>query len=254
MRNLERKGLHSQVVDEIGRRIISGELAAGKPLPSEAELCSTLGVSRTALREALRVLAAKGLVQARPKRGTLIRPVEDWNFLDADILTWRLDSDKDSIRVVDELYELRHIIEPIAASLAASHATARDLKDIREAYQDMSDAGDDGEAIHDPDVRFHRAIIRASGNSLFSSLAHTMTAALSVNFLMVRDDPAGHIVSLPDHKKVMDAIAAHDASAARLAMQRLIDYSQGQARLMRRKNSRSGRVPVASKPTRARMR
>jgi DNA-binding FadR family transcriptional regulator len=253
MKNLERKGLHNHIIEEIGRRIISGELAAGEPLPSESELYTTLGISRTALREALRVLAAKGLVEARPKRGTLIRPVEDWNFLDAEILTWRLSSEAEYDKVVDELYELRHLIEPIAASLAAKNATPRDLKNIREAYRQMAEAGEDGAKIHDPDVRFHRAIIRASGNTLFSSLSHAMTAALSVNFDIVRDAPAGHVLSLPDHEKVLNAIAAHDSSAARLAMQRLIDASQKQAQLMRRKRSRRPRFSATS-PVKSRSR
>jgi DNA-binding FadR family transcriptional regulator len=229
MKNLERKGLHGHVVDEIGRRIVSGELAAGEPLPSEAELCTTLGVSRTALREALRVLAAKGLVEPRPKRGTLVRSSHDWNFLDADMLAWRLDSKTNYDRVVDELYELRHLIEPIAAALAAKNATSSDLEQIREAYEEMAEAGDDGKRLHGPDLRFHRAIIRASGNALFSSLAHVLNAALSVNFDSVADDPEGHVVSLPDHRKVMDAIASRNESAARFAMQRLINYSQERA-------------------------
>ena len=173
-----------------------------------------------------------------------MRPFEGWNFLDAEILTWRLDSDKAYDRVVDELYELRHIIEPIAASLAAGNATPQDLEDIREAYERMAEAGDDGDRIHDPDLKFHRAIIRASGNALFSSLGHAMTAALSINFDIVRNDPAGHIISLPDHKKVLDAIEAHDSSAARLAMQNLIDYSQRRARLMRRDSSHVPRRSV----------
>lgn len=241
MRNLQRKGLHDRIIAEIGQRIVSGEFAVGESLPSESVLFSMLGISRTALREALRVLAAKGLVEARPKRGTLVRPVEDWNFLDAEILTWRLNSESDCEKAIDELYELRHLIEPVAASLAAKRVTARDLKNIREAYQQMAKAGDDGIRVRDPDLRFHRAIIRASGNALFSSLANVLSSALTVNFDLVSDAPAGHIYSLPNHKKVLDAIAAHDSSGARLAMQRLIDDSQGQARLIRRKRARMSR-------------
>jgi DNA-binding FadR family transcriptional regulator len=245
MRNLRRRGLHDRIVAEIGQRIICGEFSVGEPLPSESVLYTSLGISRTALREALRVLSAKGLVEARPKRGTLVRPTEDWNFLDAEILTWRLNSQGESERAVDELYELRHLIEPVAASLAATHATSRDVKTMREAYHDMAAAGDDGVRVRDPDVRFHRAIIRASGNALFSSLANVLNAALTVNFDLVRNAPAGHIHSLPDHKKVLDAIVAHDAPAARLAMQRLIDESQRQARLIRRRRVRAPR-PAAS--------
>jgi DNA-binding FadR family transcriptional regulator len=232
MKKLTRRGLHEHVIEEIGRGILSGEFSPGKPLPSEAELCGTLSVSRTALREALRVLAAKGLVEATPKIGTLVRLVEHWNFLDADILSWRL-LGRDSDRVVGELYELRHLIEPIAASLAAKNAKAADLELMREAYREMQAAGDDGAKISEPDLKFHRAIIRASGNQMFSSLAHVLGAALSANFDLVRDAPRGHRHSMPLHKKVLDAIADGNSAVARLAMQNLIEDSQRDARDVR---------------------
>lgn len=245
MKKLARRGLHEHVIDEVGQRIIAGEFAPGRPLPSEAELCTTLGVSRTALREALRVLAAKGLVEAKPKVGTLVRASEHWNFLDADILAWRLRT-SDSDRVIGELYELRHLIEPIAASLAAKNAKAADLNILREAYQEMHAAGDDGAKISGPDLKFHRAIIAASGNRLFSSLAHILGAALSVNFDLVRDAPRGHRHSMPAHRKVLDAIVEHNSPAARVAMQNLIEESQRDARAVR--NTRGRRGAAAGKP------
>jgi len=232
MKKLERRGLHEHVIDEIGRRIVAGEFPSGKALPSEAELCGMLGVSRTVLREALRVLSAKGLVDARPKIGTLVRPARSWNFLDADILSWLLKA-PDADRAIDELYELRHLIEPIAASLAARNARAADIEVLRAACQDMQAAGDDGEKIAAPDLRFHQAIIEASGNRLFSSLAPVIGAALTVNFELVRHVPRGHTHALPMHRKVLEAIAAHDAPGARLAMQKLIEDSQHDARTVR---------------------
>jgi DNA-binding FadR family transcriptional regulator len=229
VKKLRRRGLHEQVIEEVGQRIIAGEYSPGMPLPSEAELCSALSVSRTALREALRVLAAKGLVEAKPKIGTLVRANEHWNFLDADILSWRLRG-RDSYRVVSELYELRHLIEPLAASLAAKNAQAADIAVLRKAYREMQAAGDDGAQISGPDLRFHRAIIEASGNRMFSSLAHVLNAALAVNFDLVSDAPRGHRHSMPAHKKVLDAIAEGNSTAARLAMQKLIEDSQADAR------------------------
>jgi DNA-binding FadR family transcriptional regulator len=237
MRKLRARGLHEHVIEEIGRRIICGEYAPGVALPSEAELCTALGVSRTALREALRVLASKGLVEPKRKLGTLVRPTEHWNFLDADILSWQLDTD-DAEQVIAELYELRHLVEPVAAALAAQNARAADLKILREAYEEMRAAGDDGERIAAPDLVFHQRIIAASGNRLFSSLAHVVAAALAVNFALVRDAPRGHIHSMPAHKSVLDAIAAHDVRGARVAMQRLIKDSQRDALAVRRAGSR----------------
>lgn len=233
MKKVESRGLHEGVIEEIGRRIISGEFAPGSALPSEAELCQALAVSRTALREALRVLAAKGLLEAKRKIGTSVRPAECWNYLDADILSWQLQS-QDADPVIGELYELRHLIEPLAASLAAKNAKASDISVLRNAYRDMELAGDDGEQIKIPDMLFHRAIIQASGNRLFSSLAHVIGAALAINFDLVSRAPRGQKHSMPAHRQVLEAIANHDAPAARLAMQKLIEDSQQDARAVRR--------------------
>jgi DNA-binding FadR family transcriptional regulator len=237
--NLKPRGLHEHVIEEIGKRIVAGEFAAGKALPGEAQLCDTLGVSRTALREALRVLAAKGLVEPKRKIGTLVCTSEHWNYLDPQILSWLLEA-RESDQVIDELYELRHLIEPIAASLAAKNGKDADIALLREAYAVMEAAGDDGRKIIEPDLKFHQAIIAASGNRLFSSLAHLVGAALSVNFELVSDTPRGHRHSMPMHREVLEAIAGHDASAARLAMQKLIEDSQRDARDVRRANGRRG--------------
>ncbi len=238
MKTVKRDSLHGRVVDAIGKSILSGEHSPGSVLPTEAVLCSTLGVSRTALREALRVLAAKGLVAARPKIGTVVRPFTAWNYLDADVLAWRLQG-SDAEQVIAELYELRHLIEPMAASLAAGRATGADLDDMRHAFQAMEGAGDDGERIIEPDVKFHMTIICASGNKLFGSLAHAIGAALETSFRIVSTTPRGHRHSVPAHKKVMDAIVEGDAVAARLAMQKLIENAQDDVRLVRRMLTRA---------------
>lgn len=222
------RGLRQHVVDEIGKRIIAGEFAVGKPLPGEMNLCETLGVSRTPLREALRDLAAKGLVIAKPKVGTIVKGEENWNFLDEDIMAWRL-SGRSSARVIAELYELRHLIEPLAASLAAKNATQKDIATLRKAYARMEAAGEDGDKITQPDLDFHRAIIAASGNRLFSSLAHSISAALYVNFDFMRDTPRGHGHFMQGHKAVLDAIMKQNSTAARVAMQALIEDSHRDA-------------------------
>ncbi len=227
------RGVHATVLAEIGRKIVGGELAPGSALPSEADLCTAFGISRTALREALRVLASKGLVRAKQKIGTTVTPADHWNYLDSQVLSWGVAS-RGSTRLIEELYELRSLIEPLAAALAAQHATVRDISALEKAYDDMEVAGDDGERVAEPDVRFHRGIIAASGNRLFSSLAHAIGAALAVNFHFVRDAPRGHAFLLPAHKKILDAIKDRDVNAARVAMQRLIEVSQSEARAIGR--------------------
>ncbi len=245
VRKIGKHGLHEYVIREIGRRIVSGELAPGKSLPSEATLVSTLGVSRTALREALRVLAAKGLVDARPKIGTIVRPATEWNFFDPDIFAWRLDS-HELEKVMEELHELRHIMEPSAASLAATNASAEDLANLKSAYADMEAAAVDGARVVDPDVRFHRAIFAASENSLFSALGQVIGAALEIFFQLGIENPHGQGPSLAAHKSVLDAIVARNADAARLSMRKLLEASEQDARRIRNWKNRNAR---AAKPT-----
>ena len=237
MNKIGKQGLHEHVIREIGRRIVGGELPPGTALPSEATLVETLGVSRTALREALRVLGAKGLVEARQKKGTIVQPKHAWNFLDPDVFAWRLNSNEFE-RVVAELHQLRHIIEPLAASLAASEAQPGDLDVLKGAYREMEVAANDGVAFVDPDVRFHLGIIAASGNSLLSSLGQIIAVALRAYFAIGIDNPDGQIPSLPYHKVVLDAIVARNPAAARVAMQKVIEHSERQIRTWRQRHVR----------------
>jgi DNA-binding FadR family transcriptional regulator len=237
------------VIEEIGKSIVSGQFSPGQALPGEGQLCLVLGVSRTALREALRVLASKGLIEPKRKLGTLVQRSEHWNFLDADILSWLLEV-KDPEQVIRELYELRHLLEPVAASLAAKHADDHDIEVLRQAYEAMLAVSDDGAKIVEPDLRFHRAIIAASGNRLFSSLAQVIGSALAVTFKLVRDVPQGHAQSMPLHKRVLEAIEARDASAARVAMQKLIEESQHDARSLRSSARRHDGIAKAGRAAR----
>ena len=228
MKKISYRGLRQHVMDEIGRAIVSGDLKPGKPLPGENQLCKTLGVSRTALREALRELAAKGLVDAKPKVGTVVRDEANWNFLDVDILTWRLQTDQ-AHNVIAELYELRHLIEPVAAYLAAKNATPKEIQILHNAYAEMIAAGEDGGKYTAPDIKFHSTIIAASGNKLFASLARSVSAALLINFDFLRTPPRGHAYFMKGHKDVLDAISNRDSVAARVAMQSLLKDSHEDA-------------------------
>ena len=118
-----RRGLHGEVVHTIGLQIVGGTIQPGDPLPPEDELTSNLAVSRTVLREAVRVLAAKGLVEAKPKIGTRVRARSDWNILDPDVLSWRAETTNDR-KLYEDTTEVRLAIEPLAARLAASRASA----------------------------------------------------------------------------------------------------------------------------------
>lgn len=240
MKAVESKGLHGRVIQDLGQAILSGEFPSGSTLPGQEECCARLGVSRTVLREALRVLAAKGLVDARPKAGTFVLPRENWNFLDPDILEWRLRSE-DRDTVLEQLYELRHMVEPTAAFLAASRAKLQDFRRMGEAFDAMAAAGRTHDSI-ESDLAFHRAIIEASGNDLFASLGRVVELALVISFRIGADNPDGTEHSLAMHKAILDAIVDRNGSEARVAMRKLIDYSKGTvARVSEAKGSEARR-------------
>jgi len=215
------RSLHGQVAHDIGARILRGDLEPGAPLPTEADFSIRLKVSRTALREAIKVLAAKGLVESRPKTGTRVRPRDDWNLLDPDVLAWQLAAGPVE-RFVSDLFELRQMIEPPAAAIAARRATPAEIRRIAQAYAAMEGAGNDNERWIDPDLRFHLAIMRATGNELLGPLGAMIETALITSFRLSAANPEGPRHSLPLHSAILAAIRRRDATAAAAAMQRLL--------------------------------
>ena len=163
-RNLEkRKSMHARIVQELGMQIVGGALAPGQRLPPEPSLCETYGVSRPVLREATRVLVAKGLVVSKPRVGSVVRPREDWHMLDPDVLYWKIASVPEG-EFFRSLLVVRRVIEPAAAALAATAATGEDLARIAFAYERMEHAQTPG-ALLEHDLEFHRAIMAATTTS-----------------------------------------------------------------------------------------
>jgi len=228
-RPIARRTLHGQVVDEIGAAIIRGELLPGTTLPTEPEWSARLGVSRTALREASKVLGAKGLLESRPKTGTRVRPRDTWNFLDPDVLNWRLEARRPHDYARD-LFELRRVIEPAACLMAAGHATKAQLAALEAAYRGMEAAGDDGELWVAPDLLFHQTILRMTGNELIGALAALIGSALALSFRLSNDNPAGQAHSLPLHYEVLAQIRARNGEKARQAMIDLLEHSADDVR------------------------
>ncbi|HTO81805.1 MAG TPA: FCD domain-containing protein [Methylomirabilota bacterium] len=225
------------MAQEMGLQIVRGTLQPGDPLPIETRLSAQFGISRPAVREAIKILAGKGLVQSRPKTGTRVRPRQDWNFLDADMLTWQL-AVAPAGKIVRELFELRRVIEPAAAALAAARAPPPHLRRLRVAYEDMVTACDRESGFLEPDMRFHRTILEAVDNEMLRSLATVVDTALSLSLRLSIDNPRGQRYSLPLHKAVLDAIAGRAAARARQAMLRLIeDAERDVRRVMRRRGS-----------------
>ncbi len=219
-RTYSRRNLHGQVVHDLGHRILSGEFPPGSLLPSESDLCAAIGVSRTALREATKVLAAKGLIESRPKVGTRVRPHAAWNMLDPDILAWRA-AGGELPDLALRLLEIREIFEPAVAELAARNHTDAQGEDMRLAWQDMADA-DSLEAWTAADLRFHQAILNATGNEFISALGATIEVALSITFDFSARRATAYKESLGQHRAVLDHILGRDAGGAKREMQALL--------------------------------
>ncbi|NIK57383.1 FadR/GntR family transcriptional regulator [Kribbella shirazensis] len=213
------RGLHGQIVEVMARRILSGQIPEGATI-NVTELQADLGVSLTAVREALKVLTAKGLVDARQKRGTFVRPRSDWNLLDADMIRWHFKDADTRPELLEELHEVRGIVEPAAARLAAVRADDSHLTALDEALAAMESAGDDFAAVA-ADLAFHRALLAATGNELLTKMEVIMETGLAdrdrlVHKVKPSDDP------VPSHRRVVDAVRAHDPEGAELAMRELL--------------------------------
>jgi DNA-binding FadR family transcriptional regulator len=221
-----RRGLHGEVVHTIGVRILRGDLAPGELLPNEAELGSELHVSRTVLREAIKVLAAKGLVESRPKTGTRVRPRRGWNLLDPDVLAWRIAAGPED-RFRNEIFVVRRLIEPAAARLAAERRSDEQLQELRDLYADMVGAVADNDAPRHvaADLRFHAAIYRACDNELLGRIGEILRAAYREIFMLITHLPGASQEALPLHAAVLAAIVAADGDAAEVATLALIDRS-----------------------------
>ena len=155
-------GIHAGVVQGIGRRIVRGELAPGEILPEQGEWSRMLGVSRTVVREATKVLAAKGLVESRSKRGTVILPRSEWRLLDPDVLAWLTEAGLDP-EFLRSMFEVRKIIEPAAVRLAAERATPEELAAIQSTFEAMARA-DDQATYLDADISYHAMLVAATHN------------------------------------------------------------------------------------------
>jgi DNA-binding FadR family transcriptional regulator len=222
--------LHAAAVDQIGSWIVQGRFLPGEVLPNAEDSKDMLGASRSVLREAIKVLAGKGLVESRPKTGTRVRPRSDWNFLDPDVLSWRYAGSIDP-GDVKALFELRRAIEPMSAALAAQRATPAQLAVLDDALMEMERYGDDDERFAEPDLLFHQTILRMTGNELIGSLAALIETALVVSFRLSNDNPSGQRPSLPLHREAATRIAAGDAAGAQRALLVLLDHAEEDVRL-----------------------
>jgi DNA-binding FadR family transcriptional regulator len=209
------KSMHGRIVRELGMRIVSGELPPGERLPGEPVLMAAYEVSRPVLREAVRVLVAKGLVVSKQRAGAIVRPRSDWHLLDPDVLYWLIQS-KPRPEFVSTLLTVRRIFEPAAAALAAQVATEAQLRGVAEAYEGMA-AARTAEQLLEPDVAFHRRIAEATNNDLLAYIGNMLSLALRESIKLSSLHPDTHKLSLPRHKAILTALQAHDPLAAHQA-------------------------------------
>lgn len=213
------------IVQTLGKSIALGEYPEGKPLKAEAELCEEFDASRTVLREAVKMLTAKGMLDARPRRGTIVLPESQWNLSDPEILNWLL-SRKGSLPIIAEFVDMRLAIEPTAACLAATNLDDESRVTLINAIERMKAAAR-GEDDHlDADIAFHVGILEASRNRFFWNMRHTIEVALRFSIRITNQRKGVERASVDDHNRILDFILAGDPESAKNAMHDLLSEAK----------------------------
>lgn len=213
-----KRNLCAELVEALGSRIVRGELKPDEVLPNEAELGKALRASRSVVRDAVKTLSAKGLLETRTRTGTRVLAPIHWNLLDLDVLGWRYAA-MPREQFFHELYEIRRLIEPGAAEMAAERATPEDIAALAAAHAEMQSTDHSGDAAIDADLRFHRQVLACTHNELLVQMGSVIGVGLLVSFRISSDS---YGASLPRHGEVLEAIRARDAAGAKAAMERLL--------------------------------
>ena len=216
--------MSAQIAAILGTRIVAGEFRPGDTLPIESDLCQLYGVSRTVIREAVKNLSAKRLIDVSPKIGTRVLPFADWNLLDRDVLTWRLSAQFDA-KIIEDIFEMRLCLEPRASFLAARDGSADDIAAIEHYFRELKSAFESNlaiEATSQADLAFHLAVINASHNGLFITVGGALKSALRVSSQMLQRHATRPAEDLAAHDAVRAAIAARQSQRAQRAMERLL--------------------------------
>nr|WP_166180345.1 FadR/GntR family transcriptional regulator [Altererythrobacter segetis] len=216
--------LHTTMARNLGTAIVSGEFQPGDNLGGEVERSETLGVSRTAYREAIRILIAKGLVESRPKAGTHVTPRKRWNVLDPDVLDWMFSGQPDE-QFIHDIFELRGVIEPAAAAFAAERHTAAHLEIMDRALVGMREHGLQSPEGQEADQDFHTAILNAAGNEALASLSSSVGAAVRWTTRFKLKHAAAPRDPIDEHVELRDAIASRDPERAIAATRELLSLA-----------------------------
>lgn len=247
------------IAEQLGQAVVTQTYGKAVPFPIEAELCKQFGASRTVLREAVKMLTAKGLLNARPRQGTWVQSEDRWNMLDPDVLRWLMER-KFSLRLLTEFTQIRLAIEPMAARLAATDATPAGIARIREAIERMQAAARGEDDPLESDIAFHVAVLHATGNRFYAQLDGLTNAALRISIRFTNTYKGVRLADVGAHKRVADAIAAGKPDRAQAEMDALlrevmdlISQAQRAADLVgRQSNSSQEAVGTAARYGRAR--
>jgi DNA-binding FadR family transcriptional regulator len=221
-----RTTFQEQVLRQLGRDICAGRYRPGQVLPSEPELCERFAFSRIVIREAIKSLAAKGLLEVRRRVGTLVLEQTRWNLFDPDVIAWRAESIAVDPTMSRDLAELRRVVEPAAVRLAALRASDDARKALRAAYMAMERAVAGKGNYVKADLAFHTIILSACGNQYLRQMQEAMSAILQASFKIISEKPGGPAFSLPMHEAVCEAIERGDADAAERAALVLIEQAE----------------------------
>jgi GntR family transcriptional regulator, galactonate operon transcriptional repressor len=219
--SLQRQNLAEQVVRQISLSIMRNDFKPGDALLSEPELSLQFKVSRPVLREALKMLGAKGLIESRPKTGTRVRPRADWNLLDPDVIGWQYEVGFDR-SFLQAICEIRLMFEPMSAGFAATRATTDEVVRIEECCQLLQDAVDSIELYIPADLQFHTAICSAAHNELLQRIITTLETPLRASRVITSQLPGANQNAMPLHWAITEAIRSRDEQAAEVAMRKLI--------------------------------
>ncbi|MDG1905546.1 MAG: FadR/GntR family transcriptional regulator [Arenicella sp.] len=217
-----RFNLTQQVAETLGKAIVRGEYSKDKPVPSEAVICTQLEVSRSAAREAVKSLAAKGLISSRARQGIRILPESQWNLFDADVLRW-LSITNPSLELIRECAELRVAMEPEAAALAATRQNRKKLDLVCAALNEMRLAETGAADPLEADISFHLSILSASENRFFIQLGRIIDTTLRGSIRFTNHRSGLPAASYADHKLIYDAIVAGEASEAANSSRQLME-------------------------------
>lgn len=214
-------GLATQVSRELGRRIVGGHYQEDALIEDENKLCDRFGVSKSVVREAVKLLVGKGLLEVRRGSGTRVRRRASWALLDDDVLAWHLSVDPkpDFMR---QLMDIRHMMEPKAAAWAAEFGSDKALKDIEAAQSRMEEEKRSVQEFVVADALFHRTILRAANNELLRAMEGVIFSALLSSIKLTNADPRENESSIPFHREVMEAICFRDVDAAENKMRELL--------------------------------